>query len=72
MDILKNATCIRIDLNDLADLVNEKTSNPIAEVTIPDMLREAIKREIPVILTTCDGDSCRIILDNGNYRLVSI
>jgi hypothetical protein len=73
MDIkrIKNITIVYADF---IDLISGKTNNPIAESEIPEMLRDAIKAGVDVVLTDEAGQNlCRLIMNkDGEFQYVSL
>lgn len=61
---------ITISYLDLHALTNQKTSNPIAESEVPEMLRHAIRAGVDVLVTDPLGkESYKLILNkSGQFQ----
>jgi AmiR/NasT family two-component response regulator len=65
MDMQRIKTITIAHLDFLA-ITNGKTGNPIAESEIPEMLRQAIKTGVQVVITDPMGNqSCQLILSKA-------
>lgn len=58
---------------DFQDLINHRTSNPVAEDELPALLRQAIKAGVYVEITDPNGiEAYRLMLDqNEQFLMVS-
>jgi hypothetical protein len=64
---------ITISYQSLDDLIAARTGNPIAEAEIPGMLKDAIRRGTPVILTDIYGkDSASLQLKDGKFVYIPV
>lgn len=73
MDLSRVKT-ITIAHLDFLDLTNGKTANPVAESEVPELLRQAIKSGVQVIVTDPFGQqSCQLVLSNtGQFQYAPI
>ena len=73
MDLL-HAKSITIAYTDFLDVINRRTSNPIAETEIPEILRQAIRSGVKVIITDPLGQkSCQLIMNKiGQFEFISL
>lgn len=67
---LSRVKSITIAHLDFLALTNRQTSNPIAEAEVPEMLRQAIRSGVKVIITDPMGQkSCELALNkNGHFE----
>lgn len=67
MQRIKTITIAHLDF---LDITNRKTGNPIAESEIREMLRQAIKSGVQVVVTDPNGSqSCQLILSkDGQFQ----
>lgn len=67
---LDKIASVSIEYLGLSDLLQKKTSNPIAEEQIPQLLREVIKKGKPVYVTL-GSDRIRLVLEGDNFKLIA-
>lgn len=64
---------ITFEYANLANLSARKTSNPLAEEFIPELLRQAIAAGIPVFVKASEsGEIYRLIFEEGKYKFEPI
>jgi hypothetical protein len=71
MQRIKTITIAHLDF---LDITNGKTGNPTAESEIPEMLRQAIKADVQVVITDPTGNqSCQLILSkDGQFQCLPL
>jgi len=64
---------ITFEYADLAALLARKTSNPLAEELIPDLLRQAVGAGISVFVKASEsGETYRLGFEEGKYKFERI